>query len=71
MDKYTVGEHGQTELNDPIGLNEILYPEVVSEQDAVVKSALAYEKSALKSREGYIANLDKSKEEFLTPLASQ
>lgn len=65
MERYTVGSTGQTELNDPdIALMKILYPEDVSEQNRILKSAQAYEDSALKSRDDYRSNLEKAREEF-------
>jgi len=71
MEKYTVGNTGQTELNDSdIALIKILYPEDVSEQSKILRSAQTYEDSALKSRDDYRNNLEKAKDEFQKALIS-
>ena len=71
MERYTVGCTGQTELNDPdIALIKILYPEKISEQKKILKSAQTCEKSALESRDVYRNYLEKAKEEFMDALTS-
>lgn len=69
MERYTVGSTGQTELNDPdIALIKILYPEKITEQERIIKSAQTYEESALSSKEEYRHNLENAKKEFLKEL---
>lgn len=69
MERYTVGSTGQTELNDPdIALMKILYPEDMTEQENILRSARSYEESALKSRDDYKLNLEKAKDEFMQSL---
>lgn len=71
MEKYTVGCTGQTELNDSdIALIKILYPDTISEQDKILKSAKKYEEEALESREIYKDYMEKAKREFMSALTS-
>lgn len=71
IERYTVGCTGQTELNDPdIALIKMVYPEKVSEQKRILRSALEHKKSALKSRNNYKRELEKAREEFMNALTS-